>query len=69
MSNCITDDIATCINDDLGPKISKLMSLFTIFYSLLFEVSINIHKYANWIFKLSDYQTKDLCLSFNLVPS
>ena len=39
---CISDDIPTCNNDDLGLK-----SFFSFNYFVIFNVFINNHKYAN----------------------
>ena len=42
LSNCITDDIAICINDD-----DMQITFLTIF--LIFNVFINIHENANYV--------------------
>ena len=63
LSNCITDDIAICINDDC------LFVFLMIF--LIIHVFNNIHENANYVDKIICicYKLiKGQCLSFNLVP-
>ena len=45
LSNCITDDIAICINDDM-----QMQSAYLCFYDFpYFNVFINIHENANYV--------------------
>ena len=37
-------------------------------FSLIYNVFIDIHEYANWISLLSDHRVKLLCLRIYLVP-
>ena len=50
----------------------SLFMMFFLCFSLIFKVFININEYAlaaNNIICIFDHRIKDLCLSFNLVPS
>ena len=64
MSNCITDDIKTCSNNGLGPK---LVYLFVYNFPLILNVFINIHGYANYIICICNYLMKGLSLSLSFV--
>ena len=44
MSNCIANDLKTCNNNCLG---LKSIYLFVYDFSIVFNVFINIHEYAN----------------------
>ena len=44
--NCITDDIAICINDDMQMQSAYLMFLMIF---LIFNLFINIHENANYV--------------------
>ena len=68
LSNCITDDIAICINDDM-----QIQSAYLCFKDfLIFNAFINIHENANYVDKIiciCHKLIKGQCLSFNLIPN
>ena len=47
LSNCTTDDIAICINDDMQMQSAYKFMFLMIF--LIFNVFINIHENANYV--------------------
>ena len=50
---------------------AEICYLWCFFYdfSLIFEVFVNIHEYANYLICTSSHGMKRMCTAFNLVPS
>ena len=67
MSYCITDDLESCNNNVLGPK---LVYLCVYNVPLILNAFINIHVYSNYIHLICicNHLMKGLCVSFSLVP-
>ena len=67
LSYDITRSITKCHNDTLDLKKSLFMDFFYDF-SVIFNVFIKIHEYANQIICITYHKMKGLCLSFSMRP-